>query len=63
MRCCARLEELGGGLIRDMKIKLAQYRTNMKRLRTRRDSDGVRMYGEVRWKYLKLLEKQETFWR
>lgn len=32
IRCCARLEEWGGGLVRDMKIKLARYKSDMKRL-------------------------------
>lgn len=46
-----------------MKIRLAKYRLDMRRLRTRRDEDGVRQYGEIRWKYLRLLEKKEIFWR
>lgn len=48
LRCCAKLEEWGGSLIKDMKERLLKYRTDMKRLRSRRDEDGVRQYGEAR---------------
>ncbi|XP_074342709.1 uncharacterized protein LOC141680358 [Apium graveolens] len=61
--CCVKLEEWGGGLIKDMKVKLAQYRTDMKRLRNRRDASGIRQYEKARWLYLKLREKKEIFWR
>lgn len=63
VRCCARLEEWGGRLIKDMKNKFLQFRSEMQRLRTRRDREGVYQYGKARWQYLKLLEKQKTFWR
>ena len=61
--CCAKLEEWGGGMIKDLKDKMAGYRRDMQRLRSRRDSVGVHRYGEARWNFLKLLEKQEVFWR
>lgn len=48
MRCCAKLEEWGGSLITDMKTKSAQYRDDMRKLRTRRDGVGVRKCGEAR---------------
>lgn len=35
----------------------------MRRLRSRRDSGGVNSYKVARWNYLRLLEKQEIFWR
>lgn len=63
LRCCAKLEEWGGGLIRDLKIKLARYKSDMKRLRNRRDAAGLGQYAEARWRYLRLLEKKEIFWR
>ncbi|KAL8106740.1 hypothetical protein AgCh_023486 [Apium graveolens] len=44
--CCAKLEECGGGLIKDLKTKLAGYRRDMKGLRSRRDSVGVREWIE-----------------
>lgn len=61
--CCAKLEEWGGGMIKDLKGKMASYRRDMQRLRSRRDSVGVCRYSEARWNYLRLLEKQEVFWR
>lgn len=58
---CAKLEEKGGGLVRDMTTKLARYKCDMKRLRTRRDAAGLCQYAEARWSYLRLLEKKEIF--
>ncbi|XP_074378628.1 uncharacterized protein LOC141720172 [Apium graveolens] len=63
VRCCAKLEEWGGGLIRDMKLKIEKYKNDMKRLRARRDVAGIRQYEEARWQYMRLLEKKEIFWR
>lgn len=63
VRCCAKLEAWGGGLIRDMKQRMLKYRQTMKRLRNRRDVVGLRQYEKARWHYLKLLEKKEIFWR
>ncbi|WOG99649.1 hypothetical protein DCAR_0519003 [Daucus carota subsp. sativus] len=62
-KCSARLEEWGGGMIRDLKNKISNYLKDMQRLKSRRDTSGVRMYNEARWNYLRLLEKQEVFWR
>lgn len=55
--CCIRLEEWGGGVIKNLKRKLADYRKDLQRLRTRRDVNGVRQYNAARWNYLMLLEK------
>lgn len=63
VRCFVKLEEWGGGLIRDMRAKLVKYINDMRRLKSRTDGAGVRQYGEVRWLYLRLLEKKEIFWR
>lgn len=46
-----------------MKMRLGTYRKEMQKYRSRRDSAGVRLYDQARWNYLKLLEKQEIFWR
>lgn len=59
----ARLEEWGGGMTRDLNNRISNYRRDMQRLKSRRDTCGVRMYNEARWNYLRLLEKQEIFWR
>lgn len=61
LRCCASLEEWGGGLLKDMKVKILNYREEMQKYRSRRDRRGVRLYDEARWNFLKLLEKQEIF--
>lgn len=61
-RCCARLEEWGGGMLREMKLRIVNCRKEMQRLRSRRDEVGIRRYGEIRWEFLKLLDKQEVYW-
>ncbi|KAL8093405.1 hypothetical protein AgCh_035325 [Apium graveolens] len=35
----------------------------MRRYRARRDGYGVKKYNEARWEYMKLLEKQEIYWK
>lgn len=55
--CCLRLEEWGGGMVKEFKVKLQDYRQRLKSLRSRRDMHGIRQYNEVRWAYLNLLEK------
>lgn len=60
-RCCIRLEQWGGRMIQELRRNLISCRREMQQLRSRRDALGVGRYGEVRWKYLKLLAKQETY--
>ncbi|XP_074347583.1 uncharacterized protein LOC141686447 [Apium graveolens] len=45
-----------------MKIKIQEYRKEMRKYRSRRDDYGVQNYNEARWEFLKLLEKQEVYW-
>lgn len=61
--CCNRLQEWGGGASRKYKQELSKCRERLRRLRSRRDGVGIRMYNDVRWEYMKLLEKQETYWK
>lgn len=61
--CYLKLEEWGGGLVKEMKSKMASYRSQMRRLRSRRDNMGIDQYNAVRWEYLCLLEKQEIYWQ
>lgn len=58
-----KLEEWGGGLIREMKLKMRNYRKDMQRYCSRRDMIGIQKYDTARWQYMKLLEKQEILWR
>lgn len=60
--CCLKLEEWGGGLSNDFKVKIGEYKKKLKKLRSRRCEFGIKQYNEVRWEYLKLLEKQEIYW-
>lgn len=61
--CCLKLEEWGGGKIKEMKIKIQNYRKEMRNCRSRRDAYGVKKYNEARWEFLQLLEKQEVYWK
>lgn len=60
--CCLRLEEWGGGMVEEIKVKMRKYKRRLKQLRSRRDKYGINQYNEIRWVYLKLLEKQEIYW-
>lgn len=61
--CCAKSEELAGGLLNEMRKQLTEYRERLRKLRSRRDMYGINEYKEVRWGYSCLLEKQEVYWR
>lgn len=47
-RCCIKLEEWGGGMVKEMRDKLASFRNQMRRFRARRDDYGVRQYNSAR---------------
>ncbi|XP_074352478.1 uncharacterized protein LOC141691607 [Apium graveolens] len=63
MSCSLKLEEWGGGLIREMKVQIGKYRKEMQRYRSRRDTFEIQKYDAARWQFIRLLEKQEIFWR
>lgn len=60
---CLKLEEWGGGIGQEYKQKMKNCRVQLRKFRSRRDRHGVQRYNEVRWEYLNLLEKQETYWK
>lgn len=62
-RWCAKLEEWGGGLLKEMRSQMENCRRELRRYRSRRDSYGILRYNRVRWEYLCLLEKQEIYWK
>lgn len=49
--------------MQEMRNEIQYYRKEMRRLRSRRDEYGVSKYNEARWEFLKLLEKQEVYWK
>lgn len=61
--CCLKLEEWGGGKLKEMRERIQYYRKEMRKLRSRRDAYGVRKYNEARGEFLKLLERQEVYWK
>lgn len=61
--CCLKLEEWGGGVNQEFKLKLIDCRKKLRELRSRRDILGIQTYNEVRWKFLNLLEQQEIYWK
>ncbi|XP_074369753.1 uncharacterized protein LOC141711250 [Apium graveolens] len=61
--CCLKLEEWGGGKVKEMRLQIQECINNMKKFRSRRDGYGVTKYNEAREEFLKLLEKQEVYWK
>lgn len=61
--CSMKLEEWGGGKVKEMQIKMKKCRGDMRKYRSRRDSDGVQRYNKSRDEFLKLLEQKEVFWK
>ena len=60
---CMKLDEWGGGKLKEMRCKIQEYRREMKKFRSRRDIYGVGKYNEARWEYMKLLEQKEVYWK
>lgn len=54
---------VGGGMSNEYKSKLQGYRVLLRKLRSRRDTQGIQRYNVTRWEYLKLLEQQEIYWK
>lgn len=46
-----------------MKNQIQEYRREMRKFRSRRDAYGIRKYNEARSEFLKLLERQEVYWK
>ncbi|XP_074369831.1 uncharacterized protein LOC141711338 [Apium graveolens] len=63
VRCCAKLEEWGGGLIKEIRTQMEICHRDLKRYRSRRDHEGVLSYNKARWEFLRLLEKHEIYWK
>lgn len=61
--CSLKLEEWGGGYMKEVRRSLQKCRDLMKKFRSRRDREGIRKYDDARWEFLKLLEKQEIYWK
>ncbi|KAL8108439.1 hypothetical protein AgCh_024775 [Apium graveolens] len=62
---CWKLAEWGGGQVKEMRLKLQDYRKEMRRYRARRDEYGVKKYNETRKKYNKVvkLKDKSGVWR
>ncbi|XP_074328260.1 uncharacterized protein LOC141666166 [Apium graveolens] len=60
---CLKLEEWGGGKVKEMNNKIKNCRWVMRKFRSRRDSVGVQKYNEARIEFLKLLKRQEIYWK
>ncbi|XP_074377752.1 uncharacterized protein LOC141719274 [Apium graveolens] len=46
LECCAKLEEWGGGMAKEMRTQLANYRKDLRKFRSRRDSEGIQKYNQ-----------------
>lgn len=60
--CTLKLEEWGGGRVKEMGMKIKQSQRMLRKLRLHHDAYGVRQYNKEWDKYLRLLEKREIFW-
>lgn len=47
----------------EFKRSLGECRSQLRKLRGRRDVTGVQAYNKVTWEYLNLLEKKEVYWK
>lgn len=61
--CGVRLQEWGGGTHTKYRLQVQECRRLLRNLRSRRDAAGITRYNEVREEYLKLLERQEIYWK
>ena len=61
--CSVKLQEWGGGVSDEYKTQGIGYRKQLRKLRSRRDAQGIQIYNDIRWKYMNLLERQEIFWK
>ncbi|XP_074336615.1 uncharacterized protein LOC141673774 [Apium graveolens] len=57
---CWKLAEWGGGQVKEMRLKLQDYRKEMRRYRARRDEYGVKKYNETRVKQFWLGEGDQN---
>lgn len=60
---CSKLEEWGGGMLKNMRDQIQNCKKDLRKYRSRRDEEGIRKYNRVRWEYMCLLEKQEIYWK
>ncbi|XP_074326999.1 uncharacterized protein LOC141664942 [Apium graveolens] len=61
--CYARLEEWGGGMLKEMRVKLSEHRKELQRYRSRRDADGFRRYNEEKHNSIKGLQDENGEWK
>ncbi|XP_074325877.1 uncharacterized protein LOC141663931 [Apium graveolens] len=60
---CVKLEEWGGGIVKELRTNLVSCRQELQKFRSRRDTVGVQQYNDVRRQYLRLLKKYEIYWK
>ncbi|KAL8158305.1 hypothetical protein AgCh_002851 [Apium graveolens] len=61
--CSNKLEEWGGGIVKEFKQNLQNARNEMRRFRARKDRYGVRKYDIAMQEYHELLKRQEVYWQ
>lgn len=54
---------MGGGISNEFKNKIQNCRMMLRKLRSRRDVEGIQNYNAARWEYMKLLDQQEVYWK
>ncbi|XP_074352830.1 uncharacterized protein LOC141691982 [Apium graveolens] len=63
VRCCAKLEEWGWGLLKEMRAQMDSCHRDLRKYRSIRDLDGIIKYNRVRWEFMRFLEKLEIYWK
>ncbi|KAH9790374.1 reverse transcriptase domain-containing protein [Citrus sinensis] len=61
--CGSKLMNWGGHMVRDFRSRLKEYKTRMRTLRGRRDTEGLMEFTEVRKRYNELLHSHGIFWK
>lgn len=61
--CCLKLDEWGGGKLKEWSQRIKSCRWDMRKYRSRRDNVGVQKYDDARSEFLRLLERREVYWK
>lgn len=56
---CLKLEEWGGGKVKELHEKIKKYKIELQKCRSRRNCYGAKKYVEIT--FLKILEQQEVY--
>ncbi|XP_060969488.1 uncharacterized protein LOC133036771 [Cannabis sativa] len=61
--CADKLSVWGKEVTGNFKVKIRRYKSELKNLKSKRDSDSVQRYSEVKKELFKVLDQREAFWK